>query len=257
MELNKLYKSRVIDNRTFLLEDVLKHLLTSNGNNSLNIAVGYFYASGLLLLKEELEEFMDKKNGTIKIIMGNETSKDTASVLAGDTSTEEYLRKIPKLLTDDIESMEGDSFLEKIHKWILEDRISIKIYSGSANYFHAKTYLFYNRESVYKGDSITGSSNFSKNGLRGNTELNVLGNDNFSALYEWFDMLWYSDEVSPYSIDLLNIIEEQKPSLKSYANYQTVQESYYDFANIYAKSTVKFEDNSDWFQNLYDHQKQV
>ena len=126
MELNELYKSRVIDNRHFILENVLKHLLTSNENNSLNIAVGYFYASGLLLLKEELEEFMDTKNGTIKIIMGNETSKDTASILSSKTSTAEYLRQIPKLLTEDIKSIEEDNFLEKIHKWILEDRISIK-----------------------------------------------------------------------------------------------------------------------------------
>lgn len=255
MELNELYKSRVIDNRHFILENVLKHLLTSNENNSLNIAVGYFYASGLLLLKEELEEFMDTKNGTIKIIMGNETSKDTASILSSKTSTAEYLRQIPKLLTEDIKSIEEDNFLEKIHKWILEDRISIKVYTGNANYFHAKSYLFYNNETAHKGDSITGSSNFSKNGLRGNTELNVLGNDNFPALYEWFDMLWHSDEVSPYSIDLLNIIEEHKPSLKSYANYQTVQESYYDFANLYAKPSMKLANDSDWFQDLYEHQK--
>lgn len=255
MELNELYKSRVIDNRTFLLEDVLKHLLTSNENNSLNIAVGYFYASGLLLLKEELEEFMDTKNGSIRIIMGNETSKDTATILAGNTSTEEYLRQIPQLLTHDIESIEEDQFLEKIHKWILEDRINIKVYTGKANYFHAKTYLFYNNESTHKGDSITGSSNFSKNGLRGNTELNVLGNDNFPALFEWFDLLWHSDEVSPYSMDLLKIIEEQKPSLKSYIDYQTVQESYYDFANLYSKPTIKVENNTEWFQNLYEHQK--
>lgn len=255
MDPRELYESRVIDNREFLLEDVLKHLLTGSDVNTLDIAVGYFYASGFIAIQEELEEFMDTKNGKIRIIMGNETSRDTASLLTNNEATEDYIDRIPKLMTEDIKDIEGKDFLAKIRKWIAEDRIDIKVYTGTANYFHAKTYLFYNQQSPYKGDSITGSSNFSKNGLRGNTELNVLGSDNFQALKRWYDMLWNSDEVSPFSEELLNIIDQENPEFVKDRQYQTIQETYYDYANLYAGPVTEIDEEIDWVKDLYGHQK--
>ena len=92
---------------------------------------------------------------------------------------------------------------------------SPKVYVGDANYFHAKSYLFFNRNNATTGHSVVGSSNFSKNGLQGNTELNVYSNDNFFALKEWFDMLWNSDEVKDFSPELLEIVDMHTANDKS------------------------------------------
>ena len=197
---------------------------------------------------------MDQKNGKLQIIMGNETSRDTACLLDMTNSYDDYLNKLPDLLGEDISSIEEDDFLLKFRHWLSEKRIEVKVYTGSANYFHAKTYLFYNGADQVKGETITGSSNFSVSGLRGNTELNVLGSENFIALKEWFDTLWESEEVTPFSIELLRLIDEYKPKLTSYEYYQTIQESYYQFANIFSEPLQLLDRQEDWLQELYDHQ---
>lgn len=254
MDYRELYRSKVIDNRTFILADVLKYLFRDTENNATDIAVGYFYSSGLLTMKEEIQEFMDQKNGNLRIIMGNETSKETADLLTEKSATSEYLNNIPKMLSEDITNIVEDDFLIKLRTWIADDRLEIRVYTGSANYFHAKTYLFYNRLQDIKGETITGSSNFSLSGLKGNTELNVLGSENFLSLKEWFDSLWESDEVSLFSVELLNIIDEYKPDLMKFKSYQSIQETYYDFANIFSKPINLIDDKADWVQQLYQHQ---
>jgi len=254
MDYKELYRSKVIDNRTFILADVLKYLFKDTENNASDIAVGYFYASGLLSIQDEIQEFMEQKNGKLRIIMGNETSKDTAEILAGSPTDREYIDSIPKMFSDDITKIEEDDFLLKIRNWIADNRLEIRVYTGPANYFHAKTYLFYNSHQPIKGETITGSSNFSLNGLIGNTELNVLGSENFLSLKDWFDSIWDSEEVSSFSVELLYIIDEYKPELVKFKNYQLVQETYYDFANIFSKPIKLIDDTAEWVQDLYEHQ---
>ena len=59
----KLYSEHVIDNRRVSMVDALKYLLKQEEFKTLDVAVGYFYISGLLLLKDEFADFMDRRNG--------------------------------------------------------------------------------------------------------------------------------------------------------------------------------------------------
>src|SRR5699024_873228 len=95
------------------------------------------------------------------------------------------------------------AFLGKVREWVDAGRIEVKVYTGDANYFHAKSYLFASTLNSDRGTAIVGSSNFSRAGLEGNTELNVLTQDGFFALHNWYNELWLSNkEVTDFSPDL-------------------------------------------------------
>lgn len=96
---------------------------------------------------------------------------------------------------------EDQLYLMKFIDWLEQKRIEVKVYTGEANYFHAKSYMFYGKENDYSGESLVGSSNFSRNSLQGNTELNVYSADSFNALHEWFKSIWFSDEVDVFQMN--------------------------------------------------------
>ena len=56
---DQLFGKKVIDNRNVSMTDALKYLLKKEEFRILDVAVGYFYISGLLLLKDE---FYSQKN---------------------------------------------------------------------------------------------------------------------------------------------------------------------------------------------------
>lgn len=250
----ELYRNRVIDNRNIEMTNVVRHFLKQPEIKHFSMAVGYFYISGLQLVKDEIIHFMDKKNGHIKILMGNETNHTTSKILTPSNETN-YLNALPGKINEDTSTVNDDDFLKMINQWILEGRIEVKIYTGRANYFHAKSYLFSHEQKSFSGKAIVGSSNFSRNGLQGNTELNVLSEDNFYALRDWFYTLWDSDEVSPFSPELLKIIKNNVPALKNITLYKPVRETYYDFANIYGRPYTELNQHNDWVEMLYPHQQ--
>lgn len=255
MDYKDLYYNKVIDNREIDMVEVLQHFLDDEDVRCLNVAVGYFYISGLELIKDSFIRFMDERNGQFNIIMGNETNSRTSNALSVDVDVDGYLESMPKALEKDTQDIFDKTFLQRIHQWIKEKRISVKVYVGDANYFHAKSYLFFNRINATTGHSVVGSSNFSKNGLQGNTELNVYSNDNFFALKGWYDTLWDSDEVKEFSPELLKIIEKHTVNDEDVQYYKSTRETYYDFANIFAKPYAELDENSPWIGELYPHQQ--
>lgn len=252
---DELFSKRVIDNRNVRMVDTIKHLLTESETRCFNMAVGYFYLSGLQLIKDELLYFMNEKNGLIKILMGNETNQLTSDLLSQEINSEKYLEYIPQKITKDAESIDDVHFLKLLNQWLIEKRIEVKVYTGDANYFHAKSYLFFDKLTSRSGKAIVGSSNFSKNGLSGNTELNVLSLDNFHALKDWFDTLWQSEEVNLFSPNLLNIVKSNISDYKSDQLYKPVRETYYEFSNIYGKQYTELDSSEKWVNELYPHQQ--
>ncbi len=97
---------------------------------------------------------------------------------------------------------------------------------------------------------------FLKNGLQGNTELNVYSNDNFYALKEWFDTLWNSDEVKDFSPELLEDCRyAHSRVMRMFSTTNRRAETYYDFANIFAKPYAELDENTPWISELYPHQQ--
>lgn len=250
----QLFSRRVIDNRKVSMTDALKYLLTQPEYRELDVAVGYFYISGLLLLKDEFLDFMDNRNGHFRILMGNETNGETVNVL-DKSNYQSYDQFIYDKANTDAKGISDKEFLGKIARWIEEGRIEAKVYTGDANYFHAKSYLFAASLNSARGTAIVGSSNLSRAGLQGNTELNVLTQDGFYALHNWYNTLWLSDdEVSDFSPDLIKVVQANG-ARKITQEYKPVEETYYDFANMYGKPYAELDDSKKWVKNLFEHQR--
>ena len=251
----EIFQRKVIDNRHLSMTDTFKYLTSDSGTQTLRLGVGYFYISGLILIKDEFLQFMNERNGRVQIIMGNQTNHETVSVLDVKTS-QEYRAELPQLMSADLDGiLSEEDFLKQVRQWISEGRIEIKVYIGDANYFHAKSYLFSRSFESSQGKAIVGSSNFSKNGLIGNTELNVLGQDNYFALNDWFSELWESDEVDNFASELIEIVKSKFPNWQKGKPYKSTWETYYDFAQIFGKPYAEFNEETEWSEFLYPHQK--
>lgn len=251
---HKLYSEHVIDNRRVSMVDALKYLLKQEEFKTLDVAVGYFYISGLLLLKDEFTDFMDRRNGHFRILMGNETNGATVNILDG-FNYRNYAELIASKSKHDTRDISDKEFLGKIAEWIDSGRIEVKVYTGQANYFHAKSYLFASTLNSDRGTAIVGSSNFSKAGLQGNTELNVLTQDGFFALHNWYNDLWLSkDEVTDFSPDLIRIVKSSGAK-QAVQEYIPVKETYYNFANMYGHPYSELDPNQGWVKELFQHQR--
>ena len=250
----KLYSEHVIDNRRVSMVDALKYLLKQEEFKTLDVAVGYFYISGLLLLKDEFADFMDRRNGHFRILMGNETNGATVNILDG-SNYRNYAELIASKSKHDTQDISDKEFLGKIAEWIDTGRIEVKVYTGQANYFHAKSYLFASTLNSDRGTAIVGSSNFSKAGLQGNTELNVLTQDGFFALHNWYNDLWLSkDEVTDFSPDLIKIVKSSGAK-QAVQEYVPAKETYYNFANMYGHPYSELDPSQDWVKELFQHQR--
>ncbi|XKQ12554.1 phospholipase D-like domain-containing protein [Enterococcus faecalis] len=260
--LYEIYKNRVVDNRNVSMEFAINHLLSQNKVDRFDLAVGYFYISGLLLIKDTFTEFMEVRDGHMSILMGNETNELTKNtVQAGfyisELNDDELKNDYKNQFQDEIRYLneEDQLYLMKFIDWLEQKRIEVKVYTGEANYFHAKSYMFYGKENDYSGESLVGSSNFSRNSLQGNTELNVYSADSFNALHEWFKSIWFSDEVDVFSDELIKTIKQVYPDIQQSKRYKSVSETYYDFANMFARPYAQLDDDKIW-EALYPHQRE-
>lgn len=126
MDYKDLYYNKVIDNREIDMVEVLQHFLDDEDVRCLNVAVGYFYISGLELIKDSFIRFRDERNGQFNIIMGNETNSRTSNALSVDVDVDGYLESMPKALEKDTQDIFDKTFLQRIHQWIKEKRIMDK-----------------------------------------------------------------------------------------------------------------------------------
>lgn len=58
-----------------------QRLLSKPTVNRFDLAIGYFYISGLLMIKDTFTELMETRNGLINILMGSETNKITKNTI--------------------------------------------------------------------------------------------------------------------------------------------------------------------------------
>jgi superfamily II DNA or RNA helicase len=191
--------TQFITNQEKLLSDVINNILPSSRN--LYFLVGYFYFSGF----QEIYEKVADKN--LKILVGLEVEQDLTNKVKEFEILQEtnaprglirnnYYKSLVQLFndTDFFDSQEKQDafklFLRKIEDGTLE--IKKTLHSN-----HAKLYIFENKEEFnqgkeYPGTVITGSSNLTRSGLRGQFEINVISRDsaNYDEAYDIFQKLW-------------------------------------------------------------------
>ena len=162
------------------LSDRFKKIIQNN-TQFFDILVGYFRASGFYELYEALEN-VEK----IRILVGINVDEEVALLnnIAKSSDGEKYYfstkeikmftkKAIKQELENSEDTYEIDLGVRKFIQYIQEGKIEIRVYPYDK--IHAKVYIM--RKDLEKsedfGKVITGSSNFSYSGLKGNLEFNV------------------------------------------------------------------------------------
>lgn len=190
--------NQFITNTERLLSEVFNNILPSS--KSLYFLIGYFYFSGF----EEIYKNLNDKN--VKILVGLDVEKDLLNRIkefeiideTNHSRGEIRLRFNKNLIeifndTDYFDSEQKQEafkiFIEKLRNGSLEIR-------KTAKPNHSKLYLFENKDEYsqggeFPGTLITGSSNLSRSGLRGQHEINVVFRDeHFKEGMDLFNRLW-------------------------------------------------------------------
>ena len=181
-------QSTLIDNSEYLkLADTLKELISLPDITQIDIATGYWDIPGTQLIEKELRAFLERSANThMRILIGKdpylfaqynanpkykgiEYPQDFIKTDLADLKVKpEYIQAVQLLL----------EFCKGQHEGQYDPKIEIRIFRGAGNderqFFHSKCYILYGAGTAY---GIIGSSNFTKNGLQGNSELNYLETD--------------------------------------------------------------------------------
>ncbi|WP_270749830.1 helicase-related protein [Fusobacterium hominis] len=210
--------------------------IIKNNTQFFDVLVGYFRASGFYELYEALEN-VEK----IRILVGINVDEETLMInnVARSSDGEKYyftpkeIRTFTKnSIKDEMENSDDtyeiDLGVKKFIEYIEKGKIEIRVYPYDK--IHAKVYIM--RKDLDKsedfGKVITGSSNFSYSGLKGNLEFNVeLKNssdvkyalDKFEKLWEVSEPLneeyistlkndtWIKEDITPYELYLKFLFE--------------------------------------------------
>lgn len=204
---SRVKETNVIDNKKVSLRDQLVDILPRTKNA--NIAVGYFFVSGLAVIIEPLQK-VDK----VRFLISNTTDKETSEALIEGFKSLDQVRKQIKRwefvnndrkqkikedtaanVSRSLEYMNQTSsdkgVVQTLISMMQEKRIEVRVYPKGK--LHAKAYIFELRSTeVATGVGIVGSSNLSLSGISENSELNLktLNDPDVNKLLEWFDSLW-------------------------------------------------------------------
>jgi len=179
------------------LEERLKTLIEYS--KELKFLVGFFYFSAIRQLYEKLKELYEKgKLGEehIKILVGLSVDKGVYGLYElahGNKSKEEvknrFLQSLEKAFTsEELDTKEIYEQVEFFLKLLKEEKLVIR---KTREPNHAKIYLFKLEGNLLPHTFITGSSNLTLAGLKGQEEFNVEIKDyGFESAEKYFDERW-------------------------------------------------------------------
>ena len=223
----------LIDNSPegYNMTEVLKECLKDKNVTEVYIATGFWDLRGTALIYDELAEFLAREGSMFRLLIGKDPylySSDTESFTKGKYDKQEqawrvdldkfaaqadYV-KVVQMLVDNLKDKDDEKF--QIHIYKPEGELQ-------EQFLHSKCYIFkgYDHEDDCNvGYGIIGSSNFTKKGLEGNSELNTLEVDALTVISEdpkfkkdkthlqWFNQKWM-DSVSWEEEFLLQITQSK------------------------------------------------
>ena len=207
--------------------------LIGNDTDAFDCLVGYFYSSGFHLLSPTLQQ-----THKIRILIGLSTDTQTFDLIQTSKKQTElnlshaetkdvYAQAVVSELDQVEENNKTEAGIDLFVKWLESKKLEIRAFP-SAN-LHAKLYILTHKKGARDiGRVVTGSSNFSISGLKGNLELNVelkdapdyhFALDKYNELWEQSvdvsekyiqtvqEKTWFNDEISPYELYLKCLYE--------------------------------------------------
>ncbi|MBU4220394.1 MAG: helicase, partial [Euryarchaeota archaeon] len=226
---------------TFITNEGDKNLLNRfatliNDTRFFDCLVGYFYTSGFHSLYKSLE-----KTENIRILIGISTNKETfdliqtakkenpqTSLLSHKETKDEFSNQVVNEMETSKDSFEVEGGIKKFIDWLKSGKLKIKVFPAET--IHAKLYIMTFKEGDRDaGRVITGSSNFSKAGLRDNIEFNVelKNKSDYDFALKKFDELW--ENSVDVSENYVEIIKEKTWLNDSITPYQLYLKFLYEY----------------------------
>lgn len=187
-----------------------------------DVLVGYFRITGFYLLQNKLEDVEE-----IRILIG--LGADIETVRAVDIfelSGSNAVLKIKEVVKEEFNQTDDDNLdmengVSKFCEWINSGKLKIRMcYEQNV---HAKLYIVRKNPDIVPdqfGNLITGSSNFTYNGLDKNIEFNVELKDRHNVEYalDFFNNLWETSK--DVTIDILETIKNDTWMNKNITPYE-------------------------------------
>ena len=206
------------------LEDRFKSTLVNV--ETFDILVGYFRTSGFKALYNEFES-IDK----IRILIGLSTDKQTVEAyekskqldfLESHTNTKDiFSKELEKELYSSEDNYDVEYSIRKFVEFLRSGKLELRAFPSRD--LHAKVYISkFRKDDRDYGRVITGSSNFSENGLNSQYEFNVELKNSIDVKYaqEKFNNLWaMSVDLTETYIDTINDKTWLNDTIKPYELY--------------------------------------
>jgi len=224
-------QNTLIDNSELLkMQQALHDCFTMPNLHTVRIATGYWDMPGLALLLDELRAFLSKDGTKLQLLIGKDpyiyANQLQEPKYKGKNYPNDYIRTdIEQLNPADRQCKDA---IELLMTYCQGDdpKFDIHIYKRDINdesqFLHSKCYIFQSSE---EGCAVIGSSNFTKRGMEGNSELNYIETDFFRVTSDtgsnpkqksfttWFEEKWALSE--PWSKEFLEQVLDNTPIANS------------------------------------------
>lgn len=155
-----------------------------------DVLVGYFYTSGFHAMYPSLES-----TDRIRILIGISTNRETFDLIQRVKSHKEVRDQFSLSVKEEMELSENELHVEigvkKFLEWLKSGKLEIRAYPEEK--IHSKLYVMSFKDGqMDMGRVITGSSNFTQNGLVENLEFNVelKNRSDYEFARDKFEELW-------------------------------------------------------------------
>lgn len=229
-----------------------------------DVLVGYFYTSGFHAMYPALES-----TDRIRILIGISTNRETLDLIQRIQSHKEVREQFSLSVKEEMELSENELHVEigvkKFLEWLKSRKLEIRAYPEEK--IHSKLYVMSFKDGqMDMGRVITGSSNFTQNGLVENLEFNVelknrsdyeFARDKFEELWakgvdvsdKYVETIqkdtWLREDISPYELYLKFLYEYFKEEINEevldhrYRPENFKELKYQDHAVINARKIVE------------------
>lgn len=217
---------KLIDNtsKEYMLGDILSEMFFDKQFSEVSIATGYWDLPGMVSLYSPIKSFLERGNTSIRLLLGEEPSVKVYQLKNPQKPDTDFPQKF---ITRDLEELNLNEDFQQVISLLCHhmhadnnSKIEVKVYKRQ--FLHAKCYIFGSDDENAVG--IIGSSNFTKQGLYGNLELNQLEDNNATVNYQrknltqhpshrsWFEDLWQQSE------DWTGVFKEEVLSLSKHGD---------------------------------------
>lgn len=223
----------LIDNSSNLkMVNVLKECIATPEMDTIRIATGYWDIPGTALVIDELSDFLSHEGKKVKLLIGKDPYVYAKMLKEPKFKQKSYPDEFIRTSLDDLADNLLDEY-KKVLNFLLKycadnnNQIEIRIFKKDQDderqFFHSKCYIFTSETKKTKAYGIIGSSNFTKQGLSGNSELNYIEDsaqivrygveDELKGHVGWFEEKW--EQAEDWTKEFLEqILKPSKPVQK-------------------------------------------